>query len=323
MLRWSFLALLAAAAAWYVMGHRESLLSLRAIPPASLALLLLLALSEELLQGMQLRLFCGAFDLALRFREWFGLTICNSMYDYFVPGRAASGARAYYLKKVRGLTYAHFGAIFVVSNVLNLSVASFAGAAACLIWSVHTTGMPGKWLGATLTLMAVPLAGAASLIVLPKAARHLPIGAWKEKLQRFGNGMEGLLRRADVLMAGAIVQSAKVAASAAGYFICCRAVGGEISYVQAVIVQSVGAFTILLPLTPGGLGIREGFVSYLSYLVGLPVELAMLAALIQRAASMAVVFGFGLYFSHSLTRELGSGAHGGLRAAASSEQADS
>jgi len=207
--------------------------------------------------------------------------------------------------------------------VLNLSIASLAGAAACLLWSFHTTGAPGRWSGATLALLGVPLAGALSLIALPKVARHLPIGAWKEKFQRVGSGMEGLLRRKELLLAGAAVPLAKIAASAAGYFICCRAIGAEISYVQALIVQSVGAFAILLPLTPGGLGIKEGFVSYLSYLVGLPADIAMLAALIQRAASMVVVFGFGLCFSHSLTRELGSGARGGLQAAASSEQSDS
>ncbi len=299
-LRWIFLALLAAAAAWYVTGHRESLLSLRSIPPISLALLLCLALSEELLQGMQLRQFCAAFDLTLTFREWFGLTACNDLYDYFLPGRAATGARAYYLKK-RGLAYTHFGSMFVVANVLNLSLFSLVGAGACLLWESRASG-------AALLLLAVPIAGASALILLPRIGRRLPLGRFKERIAAFSGGMERLYRRSGLLLSGTAVQLPKIAAAAAGYFVCCRAIGAEITFLQALIVQCVGAFAILLPLTPGGLGIKEGFVSYTSSLIGLPAEIALLAALVQRAASMAVVFGCGLYYSHSLTRELGAGA---------------
>lgn len=304
--RWIFLAVLAAAAAWYVAGHGELLHSLGMVPPASFALLLALALSEELLQGAQLRWFCRAFGARLRFGEWFGLTVCNTMYDYFIPGRAATGARAYYLKKRLGLAYGHFGAIFVVSNVLNLAVASIV-AAACLLLSSLSTGDADGRRTVALALLAMPVAGALFLALLPRMARRLPLGRLREKIEGFSGGTESLLRRADVLLAGAATQLLKTLAAAAGFFICCRALGAQIGFGQAVLIQSVGAFAILLPLTPGGLGIKEGVVWYLSSLIGLPGDMAAMAALVQRAASVAVVFGFGLYYSHALVRELGNG----------------
>ena len=168
-LRWLFLCVLVAGAVWYVRTHEELLEAVRRIPWQYLLAVAGLAASSRLLQGLQFKLLYEAFEARLSFREWFGLSICNTMYNYLVPGRVGLAARAYYLKRVHGLSYAHFGAVLAGSNMLNLVVAATAGLAASL--ASAAMGPAGSGLRMAAVFAALLGASAGGLLTLMLSAR--------------------------------------------------------------------------------------------------------------------------------------------------------
>ena len=87
---------------------------------------------------------------------------------------------------------------------------------------------------------------------------------------------------------------------AAIMLVSCVAFSVAMAPYQALIVQSSGAFSMILMLTPGNLGILEGMVSGVAGLLGLSVKGVLLGALLQRATAVVVTFLLGLPASHLL-----------------------
>jgi uncharacterized membrane protein YbhN (UPF0104 family) len=71
-----------------------------------------------------------------------------------------------------------------------------------------------------------------------------------------------------------------------------------------LIIPSLTTFSLMLPLTPANLGIREGIISGCAYWFGLPADQALLAALIGRGVAVIMTFLFGLVFSRILLSDV-------------------
>lgn len=58
--------------------------------------------------GLILKYFLEPFDIRLRFKEWFGLSVITTMGNYLTPFRGGAVARAVYLKKKHKFSYSYF-----------------------------------------------------------------------------------------------------------------------------------------------------------------------------------------------------------------------
>jgi len=85
-----------------------------------------------------------------------------------------------------------------------------------------------------------------------------------------------------------------------GLFICFSAIDLKVFPLQILIIPSLTTFSMLLPLTPANLGVREGIISFSALLFGLPADQTLLAALIDRGVAVIITFLFGLIFSRIL-----------------------
>jgi uncharacterized protein (TIRG00374 family) len=85
------------------------------------------------------------------------------------------------------------------------------------------------------------------------------------------------------------------------------AIGVKIPPLKLLVIQSLTGFSMVLSLTPGNLGIKEGIITFSAGLLQLSPDTAMLSAMLDRAAAMVVVFSLGLIFSHLLLRDLPKG----------------
>ncbi len=301
--KWALLTVLVGAGVAYAAGHPELLGSLRKMPAGALLVLIGISVAGLTCLGVQLKLLCAVFGTDLQANEWFGLAACNAMYNYLAPGRPGIVARALYLKRVHRLSYAHFSAVFAGSNVLALLVAGLIGTGAA--GAMALAGAPGRWklLGVFVVLFSVSVGGACLLALSTKVVEYVPIAALRKVLVRAAEGITLYLKEKEALVKVACCRVLNVALAATGFYVSCRALGLVVTPVQAVAVQCMGTFAILLPLTPAALGIREGVVSYAAHLMGLPPQTAMLAALVQRGASVVVTFSLGLLFSYVLLKD--------------------
>jgi uncharacterized protein (TIRG00374 family) len=81
------------------------------------------------------------------------------------------------------------------------------------------------------------------------------------------------------------------------------ALGVEVNFLYIVVVQSLVAFTMVVSLTPGNLGIKEGIIGMLATMMDIPLSDAIMAAAIDRSVAMVIVFIFGGIYHFVLLRE--------------------
>ncbi len=83
-----------------------------------------------------------------------------------------------------------------------------------------------------------------------------------------------------------------IATRVASFYFTLRAMGAEIGFIYTITVALAASFAWLLPISPGGIGIREGIIVALLARAGIGFEQALLIALLNRIY-FTLLGGFG------------------------------
>lgn len=304
LLRWILLAMLVAGGVWYASAHRRVLTALGDISPLWLAPLVLLLVAAKLLQGLQFRLLASVYRLRLGFREWFGLTVCKSMYGYLMPGRPGAGVQAAYLKKKHGLPFAHFGSLFAGTSVIDAAAGALVGLLGCLAHYLAAGTLPAFFPLAFGLVLGASVLGCGALALVEKSSRYVPTRLLRTFAARVGEGLNLLAGRPRLLGRVVALGVVRVIVDCGALLVACRALGLAVGYPEAVLMHALGSFGLLLPLTPGSIGVNEGITVAAGRLLGLPAEGVLLAALVRRGAGMVLIFVAGWLFTHLLLGEV-------------------
>jgi uncharacterized membrane protein YbhN (UPF0104 family) len=114
-----------------------------------------------------------------------------------------------------------------------------------------------------------------------------------------------MVKQDQVLVAKLIVYTLIVLIlTGASFWVAYWAIGHTISFAAALVTSLLLAFSILMNITPGNIGIQEAIISVSSELLGSGAGLGLIVALLIRATTLVVVFTLGPIFSFVLTREL-------------------
>jgi len=302
LVRWLLLAIVVAGGIWYAARHPEVVSALKGVPLVSLLAILVLELVARVLQGYKLKLMSGVFGVGLRFREWFGLTVCASMYSYLLPARAGAGVQALYLKKQYGLPFAHFGSLVAAMNVLILVVAGAVGLCASVIQLSSVKPTAPTLLFVFLGLFVLSMGGCAVLAVLTSLVKYVPTQALRQIASSVSDGLKMLARRRDVLLKVSGLHVAHIICGGAQFYIAFRSLGMEATLSQGIVVSALSAFAMFLALTPASLGINEGVISAAGQLLGLSAQKALVGAVVYRGVTILVSFALGWVFNHVLLR---------------------
>ena len=270
----------------YVVGHQDEFRQAFAISWADVLLLFVLSLSNITMTGYFTRELLKSFGVDLAFRQWLGLTVVTAAGNYLLPFWAGAGIKSAYLNKVHRLSYLHFLAILVATYVLSFFVASLMALASLGLIAViyHVYSLP---------LIAVLLAlqlGSLVLLMLPPRLSffNTPLLAW------LADALEGWYEfRRDtwqiVKLCGLI--AAILSTAVLSVYVSFKAVSGGIGILQAAFVALVAEMSVLISLTPGGLGVREALIVFTSQRLGVPLTQGLISATLLRLTSVILVFG--------------------------------
>ena len=311
-LRWVLLIVLVAGAVWYASTHGELFQGIAEIPVWRVSLLVCLVLVRRLLMGLQFRTACACFDLKLGAKKWFSLPAACIVYNYFLPGHAGIGMQGVYLKKRYGLSYAHFASLIAASNLLRLTVAAFVILAASVPALCFGGHVPAALVGVAGAVFALCLFGVIAPGRSSSTDKPLPTGSVGRFFAKIAEGLTLFHRRRKLIYEYVGLCFAERLVGAGILLVSCAALSVDIAAHQALIVQSAGAFSTLLILTPGNIGVLEGLMSAVGGLLGLSVKGIVSAALLHRAAAVVVTFLLGVPASHYLLAPSHLSA-GGLR----------
>jgi len=248
--------------------------------------------------GLILKYFLIPFGVILKFREYFGLAVVNNMANYLTPFRGGIVVKAAYLKKIHNFSYAHFLSMFAGTNIVLFLVTSFVGIVTVLLFR-YLYGIFNTFIFFVFLLLFLFLLGI--ILLSPKI---------KETKYRFLNILINVINgwhlvryhKKAIFFAG-FITLVNIAMAAFGTFFGFRVFGIEIGLLHALFLSVVAGLSLLLSITPGGLGIAETIAAFTAVVIQIPVSEVLAVSILSRFINLGIIFILGPFFSYILMNQ--------------------
>jgi len=288
----------------YLLAKPEQFLILNNISVASFCFLVLLSYLVIFVNAWRFRYLCKIFDISLTFTEWFGLTVCTTMYNYFTPASGGAVARAVYLKKKHDLSYSEYASLWAsIYWVIFFISSTIAIVLGVVLYSPET-----KYYLLIIIFSSVLLLGtiASGLIALFFDLSRIPLPGARlcNMASIFSRGIARFKKNRSILLLVCIFCLGFIFLSAVKLYWAFESLGISVSLSKVILIQTFMSISLVISITPGNLGIREGIVGVFSGILGISVEQAIFGALLDRVVSLAVVFFLGFIYSRLLLNDV-------------------
>ena len=293
-----FLILLVGFTFLYI--KQESLQPFLNLKVLELLALLSLTYLAFVMMGLAFKYLLKIFDLNLNYREWFGLTVCNTMFNYYLPAKGGTVAKALYLKKKHGFGYSYYLSLVAGATVLGFFLTAVLG----LISVVLVYILTNRFLYYLGGFFLVCMAGALFSVVLTHFMKRLKLKVGQKKIHiliaNLKEGFSYFSSHRKFALGFCLFSFLFIMLMAVRLYLCFRVLGYDADFLPVVIIRSIAEFSFLISLVPGNLGIKEGIIIFAARIFNIPGDYAIAAAILDRAVSMALIFGLGFMYSKSL-----------------------
>ena len=286
--------------AYYVYANRHDFAFVATISlPETLAAGLLI-LACYVINAYQMAAFLNHFGLSLHYLELMALTTAMLLGNLIMPMRGGSGALAVYLKKVHGLDFQAFAAIYAGTALL-VALINCGLAIVALIMLGWAHGFVHVGLSVVVTVL---FALCLYLSLFPPAIRHKPGGLLGSMFEA-AHSWHLLTRDRRLLISLASSLLVIAFTLTAVFYLIYQALGVPLPLSAVLITSSLGSVANLVPITPGSLGIFDAVVIQVPQMFGLDPARSLAATLVFRVLSFfwALVLGIpGLVYVMRLGR---------------------
>ena len=297
-LPWAVFALVLALMVFFLTGEKELSSALLRVSMLSLAGLFLIQCVFNAITGLMLRELSRFFGVRLTMLEWYGLPAVTTMGNYLTPASGGLMVRAVYLKRRYGLTYPRFLALLSSGYLVNFLVISAVGVFIVLV----RHSQDSRVLPLALVFLAV------LAVILFLLHRPVPLPDGEGRVQRFlrdvTNGWPLMKSRTSLIGKLIVLSLVNILLGGGSLWLAFDALGQPVPGMDAILVSLLQAFSLLMSITPGNLGVQEGIVSLSSGLLGYGLGTGLLAALLVRAVTVLFILSQGPLFSYLLSKEL-------------------
>ena len=272
---------------WYLSKHWGKVKFLIRLRPAELLIIYLVSFLATLNSGYIVQRLLRTLKVRTSF--WDMVLLQNAVYLLnYVPMKFGTVFRANYLKRHYGLTYAQFGTFFVYIMLLMAATASAVGFVV-LVAVYGVAGYERKVLAAVfLGLLAFSIFSA--FIPLPEPAGS---GKLSTTVRNFLIGRQQVTRDKYTLFVCTTILVVNFIISSVRLGIIYNSMGQNVHPAGYLVLGALGFVTMFVSLTPGSLGIRELVLGSGSVVLGIPLEVGILAAMIDRAIALSWCFVVG------------------------------
>ena len=297
-LPWAVFALVLALMVFFLIRDKELSSALLRVSMLSLAGLFLIQCVFNAVTGLMLKELSRFFGVRLTVLEWYGLPAVTTMGNYLTPASGGLVARAMYLKQCYGLSYPRFLALLSSGYLVNFLVISAVGV--FIVLFRHS--QDDRALPLALFFLAI------LMVILFLLHRPVPLPDGDGRVRRFLRDVTSgwpLMKSSTSLIGKLIALSmVNILLGGGSLWLAFDALGYSVPGLDAILVSLLQAFSLLLSITPGNLGVQEGIVSLSSGLLGYGLGAGLLAALLARAVTVLFVLSHGPLFSYLLSKEL-------------------
>ena len=276
---------------YYFYNNRADLLVVLQISPKYLLVIFLLYTLAFFINGIFIKIILKSFKKTLPIFESFYISIISSLGNYFLPMRGGAAIRSVYLKKKFDFPYSHFVSTLYGNYIIVFLVSSFIGLLSLILIDIKYS------------VSSIPLYlffGGLFVVMLVLSLVKFPLEKIKEPKRKFFGKVVGIVKN---ILKGwnIIVDDKELLFSLIGltvvnifvtnvlFYVQFRALNIDVNLLNTVLYNALSSVSLLVSITPGSLGIREGIFSITSDILGIANEQIMQLALLDRGVSVIVL----------------------------------
>jgi len=272
---------------WYLAKHWEQLKVLLKLSPGRLFVMYCLLFLLSLTSARVVQCLLNALETKTGFWDMVRLHNAAMLLNY-APMKFGTLFRANYLKRHYGLSYAHFATFFLYITFLMTAMAAIIGLAVLVI----VYGLGGYENKVLAVVFAITIIGSLLFLFIP-----LPVpmgeGRLSSILRNFLSSRSQISKERKTIFVAVAYLVVNFFLTAVRLGIIYNGMGKSIHVGGYLILGALGFVVLFVGLTPGSLGIRELVLGFGAVVLGIPLEVGILAAMIDRVIIISYAFVVG------------------------------
>ena len=278
---------------FYIRHHAGEFQKILSVGFIDCAVISLFVIATIFLNGLIIKVLVEFFRLKLRAREWFGLSVVNTLGNY-LPLKIGFVLRAAYLKRAHDFPYTSFISsmgVGYLAVILSSGFIGMAGAVAMFLVS-------GKFYLILFLLCAAMFLGGLFFIVFSPKLKP----SQNKIMKHAGNVIEGwnLIKRDRMLLLKLFsINILMVLVYAMRIFFASAALGYDFSFLYSLLIGIPAMLSIFVIFIPAGLGVREAIMGFSAGPAGVVI------GSLDRIVAVMWVVGLGVIFAVILSKNLG------------------
>lgn len=279
------------AFAVYIVQNFDSLKELANISILVLVFIGFTKLLKFFFNGLFIQWTAEVFTNKFKLRESVYVAILSAVGNFFGPLMGGATVRAVYLKKVHKLPYSSFASTLTGYYVILFGIYSFLGAISVMFLpssSQATTLLTFfvVWFIFMVALMFLRLPSKEKLKFLDK---HKYTKYFSDIIFDIEKGWRQIVKSKKLMLRLIFIGLAGLAVTALSSYVEFRAVGVHISPAALGLHTALSATAILVSLTPGAIGIKEGILVLNSSVMNVTNEQIIAVSVIDRGMMFVVI----------------------------------
>ncbi|HLC46917.1 MAG TPA: lysylphosphatidylglycerol synthase transmembrane domain-containing protein [Candidatus Nanoarchaeia archaeon] len=280
---------------YYLNSHSSDFKQLSLVNSAYIFYFIMINFSFYITNGLLIKYFLEPFNIHLNIKEWFGLSILTSFYNTITPFRGGSIARASYLKKKHGFSYASFLSTLIGIYVINVMIASLLG-----IISMVLLYLKFDMFNYLILFIFIGLFISTLIIVIISPNLSNTQNKVFNVLIRVINGWHLIRKNNKLVLTVSTIMVAQLMLGVLGTILVYGLFDAHIGLIKSMFLVSVSYLGNFISITPGALGISEAVQVFSALIVGITPSQSLAAALTGRAISLVLLIITGPLFSYLL-----------------------
>ena len=275
--------------AWVVVSRWDDISPVFQHPAQVLVAIAVLILVGFIATAWEFQLLYRAQGLRISLWEsW--MVFSTGQAGNLLPAQLGTVYRFRYMKVVHGLSYTRNGSNAGANLVISVASSAIVGIVGIVGLGITT----GRISWVMLAIFAAMAAGAGVAMTVPLPRAKFLRGTAQRFWVGFHEGWEELRRQPRTALAVLAIDTGKYGFTALRIQLAFGLVGVEENYWFFVVLAPVAGIAGILAFTPGGLGLREGFLTLAAVALGTTAVDGLLGATVDRGVLLLCVVGMGL-----------------------------
>lgn len=276
---------------YYFINNKEDLLKVLSVPILPLVGIMISYSIVFYLNGVFIKVILKTFKKKISLIESFYVSVISSLGNYFLPMRGGAVIRSVYLKKNFEFPYEYFVSTLYGYYIIVFLVNAFVGLISLVVISIKygVTSIPLYLFFGGLFVAMLVLSFVKFPVKKIKGSKNKVLDKVLSVIKNILEGWNMIVENKRLLISLIVITLVALVAGIALFYFEFRALSIDASIMNVILYNCLSGVSLLVSITPGSLGIREGIFSITSDILGISNEQIMQLALLDRGVSVIVL----------------------------------